>query len=140
MKKTKRFQGKKILILGSGGLRIGQAGEFDYSGTQAIKAIKEEKIQTVLVNPNIATVQTDDELGEILEWLTSPGLHATGTCRIGSPTEGVVDARLRVHGTKNLRVVDCSIMPFTPAGNTNGPAMVIGWRAAELILADRGNA
>src|ERR1700722_10691517 len=55
----KRFQGKKILILGSGGLRIGQAGEFDYSGTQAIKAIKEEKIRTVLINPNIATVQTD---------------------------------------------------------------------------------
>lgn len=55
----KRFQGSKILILGSGGLKIGQAGEFDYSGTQAIKAIKEEKISTVLVNPNIATVQTD---------------------------------------------------------------------------------
>lgn len=49
----------KILILGSGGLRIGQAGEFDYSGSQAIKALKEEGIATVLVNPNIATVQTD---------------------------------------------------------------------------------
>jgi carbamoyl-phosphate synthase large subunit len=54
-----RFQGKKILILGSGGLRIGQAGEFDYSGSQAIKALKEEGIFTILVNPNIATVQTD---------------------------------------------------------------------------------
>src|SRR5581483_7169999 len=64
MKKTNRFQGKKILILGSGGLRIGQAGEFDYSGTQAIKAIQEEKIQSVLVNPNIATLQTDDELAD----------------------------------------------------------------------------
>lgn len=50
---------KKVLILGSGGLRIGQAGEFDYSGSQAIKALKEEGIFTVLVNPNIATVQTD---------------------------------------------------------------------------------
>ncbi len=50
---------KKILILGSGGLRIGQAGEFDYSGSQAIKALKEEGYKTVLVNPNIATVQTD---------------------------------------------------------------------------------
>ncbi len=49
---------KKILILGSGGLSIGQAGEFDYSGSQAIKALKEEGIQTVLINPNIATVQT----------------------------------------------------------------------------------
>lgn len=50
---------RKVIILGSGGLRIGQAGEFDYSGSQAIKALKEEGIQTVLVNPNIATVQTD---------------------------------------------------------------------------------
>src|SRR5580700_3365281 len=54
-----KFQRRKVLILGSGGLRIGQAGEFDYSGTQAIKALKEEKIDTVLINPNIATVQTD---------------------------------------------------------------------------------
>ncbi len=57
-----RFSGKKVLILGSGGLRIGQAGEFDYSGSQAIKALKEEGIQTILVNPNIATVQTDAEM------------------------------------------------------------------------------
>ncbi|VEL08891.1 unnamed protein product [Protopolystoma xenopodis] len=49
---------KKVLLLGSGGLSIGQAGEFDYSGSQALKALKEEGIQTILVNPNIATVQT----------------------------------------------------------------------------------
>lgn len=55
---------KKVLILGSGGLRIGQAGEFDYSGSQAIKALKEEGIKTVLVNPNIATVQTDDNMAD----------------------------------------------------------------------------
>ena len=47
---------KKVVIFGSGGLRIGQAGEFDYSGSQAIKALKEENIFTVLINPNIATV------------------------------------------------------------------------------------
>ncbi|MCB1136151.1 MAG: carbamoyl-phosphate synthase large subunit, partial [Chlamydiia bacterium] len=55
---------KKVLILGSGGLRIGQAGEFDYSGSQAIKALKEEGIETVLVNPNIATVQTDPSMAD----------------------------------------------------------------------------
>ena len=49
---------KKVLLLGSGALKIGQAGEFDYSGSQALKALKEEGIETVLVNPNIATVQT----------------------------------------------------------------------------------
>lgn len=59
-----RFAGKKILILGSGGLRIGQAGEFDYSGSQAIKALKQEGIQTILVNPNIATVQTDENMAD----------------------------------------------------------------------------
>lgn len=60
----KKFAGKKVLILGSGGLRIGQAGEFDYSGSQAIKALKEEGLQTVLVNPNIATVQTDSSMAD----------------------------------------------------------------------------
>jgi carbamoyl-phosphate synthase large subunit len=59
-----RFQGKKVIILGSGGLRIGQAGEFDYSGSQAIKALKEEGIETILVNPNIATVQTDATMAD----------------------------------------------------------------------------
>lgn len=49
---------QKVLILGSGGLSIGQAGEFDYSGSQAIKALREENIVTILINPNIATVQT----------------------------------------------------------------------------------
>ena len=55
---------KKILILGSGALKIGEAGEFDYSGSQAIKAMKEEGIKTVLVNPNIATIQTSEGLAD----------------------------------------------------------------------------
>jgi len=49
---------KKVLILGSGGIVIGQAAEFDYSGSQALKALREEGIETVLVNPNVATIQT----------------------------------------------------------------------------------
>ncbi|HKA39611.1 MAG TPA: carbamoyl-phosphate synthase (glutamine-hydrolyzing) large subunit, partial [Burkholderiales bacterium] len=55
---------KRVLVLGSGALQIGQAGEFDYSGSQAIKALKEEKITTVLINPNIATIQTSEELAD----------------------------------------------------------------------------
>src|SRR5947209_20540193 len=55
---------KKVVMLGSGGLRIGQAGEFDYSGSQAIKAFKEAGIYTVLINPNIATVQTDQGMAD----------------------------------------------------------------------------
>eukprot|EP01035_Chromulina_nebulosa_P019330 gene19330-25194_t len=54
---------RKVLLVGSGGLSIGQAGEFDYSGSQAIKALKEENIEVILINPNIATVQTSKKLG-----------------------------------------------------------------------------
>jgi carbamoyl-phosphate synthase/aspartate carbamoyltransferase/dihydroorotase len=60
---------KKVLIIGSGGLSIGQAGEFDYSGSQAIKALREENIQTVLINPNIATVQTSKGLADKVYFL-----------------------------------------------------------------------
>src|SRR5215813_607723 len=55
---------RRVLVLGSGALQIGQAGEFDYSGSQAIKAFKEEGIYTVLVNPNIATIQTSEGLAD----------------------------------------------------------------------------
>ena len=60
---------KKVLILGSGALKIGEAGEFDYSGSQALKAIKEEGIQTVLINPNIATVQTSEGVADTVYFL-----------------------------------------------------------------------
>src|ERR1019366_1930625 len=55
---------RRVLILGSGALQIGQAGEFDYSGSQAIKAFKEEGVFTVLVNPNVATIQTSSEMAD----------------------------------------------------------------------------
>src|SRR5512138_1872391 len=60
---------QKVLLLGSGALKIGEAGEFDYSGSQAIKALKEEGISTVLVNPNIATIQTSDYLADQIYFL-----------------------------------------------------------------------
>ena len=60
---------KKVLILGSGALKIGEAGEFDYSGSQALKAIKEEGITTVLINPNIATVQTSEGVADTVYFL-----------------------------------------------------------------------
>lgn len=60
---------KKVLVLGSGALKIGEAGEFDYSGSQALKAIKEEGIRTVLINPNIATVQTSEGVADAVYFL-----------------------------------------------------------------------
>ncbi len=60
---------KKVLVLGSGALKIGQAGEFDYSGSQALKALKEEGIRSVLVNPNIATIQTSEGVADKVYFL-----------------------------------------------------------------------
>ncbi|MDR2797967.1 MAG: carbamoyl-phosphate synthase (glutamine-hydrolyzing) large subunit, partial [Treponema sp.] len=60
---------KKVLVLGSGGLKIGQAGEFDYSGSQALKALREEGIKTVLINPNIATIQTSEGMADATYFL-----------------------------------------------------------------------
>lgn len=60
---------KKVLLLGSGALKIGQAGEFDYSGSQALKAMREEGIETVLINPNIATIQTSEGVADRVYFL-----------------------------------------------------------------------
>jgi carbamoyl-phosphate synthase large subunit len=60
---------KKVLLLGSGALKIGEAGEFDYSGSQALKALREEKVETVLINPNIATVQTSEGVADQIYFL-----------------------------------------------------------------------
>lgn len=60
---------KKAIVLGSGALKIGEAGEFDYSGSQALKALKEEGVETVLINPNIATIQTSEEIADKIYFL-----------------------------------------------------------------------
>src|SRR5579871_2215916 len=60
---------RKVLVLGAGALKIGQSGEFDYSGSQALKALREEGIATVLVNPNIATIQTSKQLANEVYFL-----------------------------------------------------------------------
>jgi choline dehydrogenase-like flavoprotein len=73
---------------------------------------------------------------EILSYLDSNGmacLHAVGSCRMGRDAESVVDPELRVRGVEGLRVMDTSVMPVIPAGNTNAPTMAMAWRAAEVI-------
>jgi len=82
-------------------------------------------------------VQTDEDLLAAFRRLSSCGLHAIRSCRMGSDDRSVVDPALRVRGVDNVRVVDCSVIPGHVTGNTNAPAMAIGWRAADLILADR---
>ncbi|XP_045785143.1 CAD protein isoform X1 [Maniola jurtina] len=77
---------KKVLILGSGGLSIGQAGEFDYSGSQGVKAMHEEKIQTVLINPNIATVQTSKGLADKVYFLPITPAYVEQVIKAERPT------------------------------------------------------
>ena len=78
--------------------------------------------------------QSNSEILDAVTRLSTSGLHATGTCRMGRDSKSVVDNRLQVRGVTGLRVADCSIMPSLISGNTNGPAMAVGWRASDLIL------
>jgi choline dehydrogenase len=84
-----------------------------------------------------AEVNEPESLRRAVFEMGEAGLHGTGSCRMGvDTTTSVTDERCRVHGLANLRVVDCSIFPTTVSGNTNGPAMAVAARAAELILQD----
>jgi choline dehydrogenase len=81
--------------------------------------------------------QTDEELIEDFRNRSGTVYHPSCTCRMGpDPTTSVVDPTLRVHGLSGLRVCDASVFPNLIAGNTNAPAMMVGWRGAELILKD----
>ncbi|WP_321390513.1 GMC family oxidoreductase [Emcibacter sp.] len=94
-------------------------------------ALAPEIERELLPGPN---VQTDEEILESFRRLATCGLHGMGTCRMGGDDRAVVDHELRVRGVQGLRVADCSVMPYPVTGNTNAPAMAVGWRAAEMIL------
>lgn len=80
--------------------------------------------------------ESDEQILDVVRRQSICGIHGVATCRMGSDPGSVVDERLRVRGVDGLRVADCSVMPAPVSGNTNGPAMALGWRAADLILAD----
>ena len=81
-------------------------------------------------------IKSDEDILEAYRTMGGPGYHAVGTCRMGMDEDSVVDERLRVRGVTGLRVADVSIFPTMVSGNTNGPAMVAGWRAADMIMED----
>jgi len=81
--------------------------------------------------------QSDEDILFAVRNGSTAGLHAVATCRMGKDPRSVVDPKLRVRGVSRLRIVDCSVMPSITSGNTNAPAMALGWRASDLILSDR---
>jgi len=83
-----------------------------------------------------ADVRSDDEILDFAREYGATIFHPTGTCKMGSDSMAVTDARLRVHGIGGLRVVDCSIMPTLTSGNTHAPAVMIAEKASDMILAD----
>ncbi len=84
-----------------------------------------------------AEAQSDEHLAEFIRAEARTVYHPVGTCAMGTGPTAVVDARLRVHGSPRLRVVDASIMPKIVSGNTNAPAIMIAEKAADMILEDR---
>lgn len=82
--------------------------------------------------PGVA-VESDADILDSFRRLATSGLHGTGTCRMGGDERSVLDPQLRVRGVTGLRVADCSVMPDLVTGNTNAPAMAVGWRAADII-------
>jgi choline dehydrogenase-like flavoprotein len=82
--------------------------------------------------------QSDEDLLAALDGYGNAGMHTVGSCRMGSDAASVVDPELRVRGIDGLRVVDASVYPFIPSGNTNGPVMALAWRASEIIRRNSG--
>lgn len=96
-------------------------------------ALKPYVAEEVQPGPAVAT---DDQLAEDLRNRGVSNLHPVGTCRMGEGPDSVVDSRLRVHGIRGLRVADASIMPQIVGGNTNAPSIMIGEKAADMVLGD----
>jgi len=80
--------------------------------------------------------QSDEAIFDTIDQYGAAGMHTVGSCRMGRDEASVVDPEMRVRGVSGLRVMDTSVMPFVPAGNTQAPAMAMAWRAAEVITRD----
>ncbi|MGH3360698.1 MAG: GMC family oxidoreductase [Nocardioidaceae bacterium] len=100
-----------------------------------LETAEQEPFRPMLHRPFLPTVHepTDEDLRDLVREQTQTLYHPVGTCAMGSGDQSVVDPQLRVRGVDALRVVDASVMPVVPRGNTNAPTIMIGERAADLI-------
>ncbi|MBT3399294.1 MAG: choline dehydrogenase [Rhodospirillaceae bacterium] len=108
-------------------------------GVRAVQEIMRQPALEPFVGEAIepgADVVTDDDVIAYLRNFGNTGFHPTSTCRMGVDETAVVDPRLRVHGIDGLRVVDASIMPAVPSGNTNAPTIMLAEKASDMILED----
>ena len=113
------------------------------SGMRLVRRISQQPALAPYVAAEVLPgpdVNTDAEFEAAIRKYGVSNLHPVGTCRMGTDKDAVVDPRLRVHGIGALRVVDASIMPTLPAGNTNAPTIMIAEKACDMILEDAGAA
>ena len=106
----------------------------DWAEQPALKALI---VEETMPGPNY---QSDAEILDAFDRHGICGYHAVGSCRMGKDAASVVDPQLKVRGVDGLRVMDTSIMPVVPSGNTNGPTMAMAWRAADIIQRDAASA
>jgi choline dehydrogenase-like flavoprotein len=123
--------------------RYGSAPEDEALTVQAVRLMRRfagQEPLAALVEIETAPgpdAQSDGEILAALHQFGNPCMHTVGTCRMGNDPDSVVDPKLRVRGVEGLRIMDASIMPIIPSGNTNGPTLAMAWRAAEIIQRDR---
>lgn len=109
------------------------------AGTRALRHIVQQAAFGALVVGEVERTRdrvSDDEILDLYRTDGQSGYHAVGTAAMGPDDSAVVDDRLRVRGVEGLRVMDCSIFPEIPSGNTNAPTMAAAWRASDLIRED----
>jgi choline dehydrogenase len=118
-------------------------GELTVRAIRIARAIMTAPAMAPLQVAEIAPGPGGNSDDEILDWVRRAAettYHPVGTCKMGSDPLAVVDARLRVHGIDGLRIADASIMPTLTSGNTNAPSIMIGEKAADMVLRDTGRA
>ena len=106
------------------------------AGVRMLREVMAQKAFADLIGKELAPGAALRSDAELRQWLKSAGgttLHPVGTCKMGRDPMAVVDEKLKVHGLDGLRVADASIMPIIPSGNTNGPTIMIGEKAADMI-------